>query len=136
MGGGTGKKICVLEISILTSVGMIEYGHLKILSSVKSTRTWEVGIVRINILRTLYINEKIAATVFFKKMAGFLCKSELWGIFNWLYSHMALPSSRVALKPNILQLQWIAAAWQPLEEKWGSINYKTQRRELSLFGEK
>lgn len=35
------------------------------------------GIVRINILRTLYINEKIAATVFFKKMAGFLCKSEL-----------------------------------------------------------
>ena len=29
------------------------------------------------IFRTLYINEKIAATVFFKKMAGFLCKSEL-----------------------------------------------------------
>ena len=67
-------------------------------------------------------------------MAGFLCKSELWGIFNWLYSHMVLPSSRVAMKPNILQLQWIAAAWKPLEEKWGSINYETQRRELSLFG--
>lgn len=78
--GGHRKKNLRFRISILTSVGMIEYGHLKILSSVKSTRTWHGSggqIVRINILRTMYINEKIAATVFFKKMAGFLCKSEL-----------------------------------------------------------